>query len=172
MKSANLEYVILAGSLLSRTKTLGRLAASLCRSLPYLVDTGSSPRPRAGGRRVQLPGEAAFDSRSRRLRTYELRASTRRERVRCAARLHAYAHTDCLCPHACTPEPSPLLTVILRVLAWRSGRVRQVPLSSTSFWRGLYFTVQIHLCALSVHCYVIATFCVLAWVVLAVYIVD
>ena len=106
MVSANLEYVILAGSLLSRTKRLWPLAASLRYSL-CLADTGSSPRPRAGGRRVQLPGEAAFESRSRRSRTYELRASTRRKRVRCAARLHAQH----LCPRARTPLvlPSPLM---------------------------------------------------------------
>ena len=36
----------------------------LLRSL-YPADTGSSPQPRAGGRRVQLPCGAAFDSRMR-----------------------------------------------------------------------------------------------------------
>jgi hypothetical protein len=43
------------------------------------------------------------------------------------------------------------LTVILRLLTWRAGRVRQGPISSTSFWRGLHFTVQKHLGEL-LHC--------------------
>ena len=50
---------------------------------------------------------------------------------------------------ACHPVPSPipftLLTVILRVLPWRPGCVRQGPFSHTSFWRGLYFPVQFRL---------------------------
>ena len=49
----------------------------------YPVDTRSNPQPRAGGRRVQLPGGAAFDSRSRRSRDDE-KCSTRREKVRAA----------------------------------------------------------------------------------------
>ena len=33
----------------------------------------------------------------------------------------------------------------LRVLAWRPGRVWQVPFLRASFWRGLYFPIQMHL---------------------------
>jgi hypothetical protein len=93
--SAILEYVILAGSSLSRTKTLGRLAASLRYSLS-LVDTGSSPRPRAGGRRVQLPGE---------LRSTPALAgrATTRSWVRRGAR-------GCAAPHTCTRTRTRLIT--------------------------------------------------------------
>ena len=52
---------------LPRTNPLGQTQRRSCveRTLS-LADTGSSPRPRAGGRRVQLLGEAVFRSRSRR----------------------------------------------------------------------------------------------------------
>ena len=56
----------------------------------------------------------------------------------------------CCCLHAhdvcALPSRDPVhLTVILRLLPWRGGRVRQEPISSTSFWRGLHFPVQKHL---------------------------
>ena len=67
---------------------------------------------------------------------------------------HAFAHLLRLCPrahaHRSPPVPSSSLTMILRVPAWRPGRVRQVPILRASFWRGrLYFAVQIHLRSLS-----------------------
>ena len=37
-----------------------------------------------------------------------------------------------------------LLTVFLRMPAWRPGRVQQVPFLRASFWRGLYLPVQTH----------------------------
>ena len=102
----------MTGSSLCRTRTLANLLhrehAALCSLYP--ADTRSSPQPRAGGRRVQLPGGAAFDSRSRRSRNYELLDPTRREGVRCAARLHTRTHHLCL--HARTPIPLSSLTVI------------------------------------------------------------
>ena len=102
----------MTGSSLCRTRTLANLLhrehAALCSLYP--ADTRSSPQPRAGGHRVQLPGGAAFDSRSRRSRNYELLDPTRREGVRCAARLHTRTHHLCL--HAHTPIPLSSLTAI------------------------------------------------------------
>ena len=89
-------------------KDLGDSLHPCAYSLPRW--TRSSPQPRAGGRWVQLPGGAAFDSRSRRSRNYELLDPTRREGVRCAARLHA--RTQHLCLHARTPIPLSSLTII------------------------------------------------------------
>ena len=51
------------------------------------------------------------------------------------------------CARACalqSRDPVPL-SVILRLLPWRGGHVRQEPISSTSFWQGRYFPVQKHL---------------------------
>jgi hypothetical protein len=37
-----------------------------------------------------------------------------------------------------------MLTVVLCVLAWRPGRVQQVPFLRASFWQGLSLPVQIY----------------------------
>ena len=95
-----------------------------------------------GCRRVQLPGGAAFDSRSCRSRDYELRASTTRESVRCATSLHVHAHVITSAHvHAHTPCHSHT-DCDLRVPAWRPGRVQQGPFSRAPFWRGLFFPEQ------------------------------
>ena len=60
-----------------------------------------------------------------------------------------------LVPYRMSTTHMPLSTIphtdsmILRVPAWRPGRVRQVPILRASLWRGLYFAVQIHLRSLS-----------------------
>ena len=91
------------------------------------------------------PGRGWFDSCMH-------RPTTRRERVRSVPRLHMRSHTCCASAHVhahrSPPVPSSSLTMILRVPAW-PDRVRQVPILRASFWRGLYFAVQIHLRSLS-----------------------
>ena len=73
-------------------------------------------------------------------------------RQRAAVRAAAHAHACASQSH----DPVPL-NVILRLLPWRGGRIRQEPISSTSFWQGLYFAVQkdlddsLHRCAYSLY---------------------
>ena len=99
MTSAIFECVILQGSSLPRTKALGQLAAPLRMLSP--VDTGSSPQPCAGGRRVQLPGGAgSIPACTGQLQVQSRRLSTQAERVRCAACLHARMHISCAHAHA------------------------------------------------------------------------
>ena len=117
----NLEYVILAGSSLSRTKNLGD---SLHHSLAYSLPRGHRVQPSAlcWGSPGSTPGRGWFDSRRYRPTTSPVTAVVD-ARLRGCAALHA-------CTHACTsrlrthmPVPLSSLTMNLRVHAWRPGRV-------------------------------------------------
>ena len=105
---ANLEPVISTGSALSRTKTLGRVAASLRAYTLSPADTRLSPQ--------HWLGAAGCNSRAGLVRftlaqaDYEL-GHEGHDRVRCAARLHARMHTpDHLCPRAVAHTRSIIIT--------------------------------------------------------------
>ena len=132
------------------------LGGSLHRSSLYLVDTGS--RPQASCLRV-----AGFEARARahiclldsrscgRLVIEEARGGA------LAARSHCLTLTPACMSISPGAEPMVLhathLIVNLRALAWRSGRVWQVPFLSLSFWRGLYLPVQMHLRTAGMFCF-------------------
>jgi len=63
--------------------------------------------------------------------------------VRVAHRMHMTAiPSACVHPKAESTTIVIMLTVIMCLLAGCLGRVRQVPWSRASFWRGLYFPIQ------------------------------
>ena len=140
MTSAILEYVILAGSSLSRTKTLGQLAASL-RILSTLRTQGpalslvlrvAGCNSRAGLVRFPL---AQAD--------YELGyVGNERYAWRIEPSPPFNPHAPATRNIAMSVASSTLLTVFLRMPAWRPGRVQQVPFLRASFWRGLYLQTQ------------------------------
>ena len=128
------------------------LSASFCRGLHFPVQKhlgNSLHRCACSPLRTQGPalslvlGVAGFNSRAGLVRFPHVQANYKsshggcRRRLRGCAALHA-------CTHACTspapthmPVPSSSLTMNLRVLVWRPGRVWQMPFLRASFWQGL-----------------------------------
>jgi hypothetical protein len=148
--SAIPEYVILEGSSLARTKTLGptrcitalhaaggwfgrESSVIIDRRLPVRASGSSSPTTAA--RATVLVTSVCADEAEGKHGVLNPRLSYPRA-LSYEHHTHAIIHTD-----------SVILR--LRVPAWRPGRVRQVPILRASFWRGLYFAVQIHLRSLS-----------------------
>ena len=85
--------------------------------------TRSSPQPRAGGRRVQLPGGAAFDSRMYRPTMSSVTVAVD-ARLRGCAALHT-------CTHACTSPlpthmPAPSLSLTMNARARLAPRLRVI----------------------------------------------
>ena len=145
MTGANLESVILQGSLLPRTNLLGQVGIAVHTLSP--ADTRLSPQ--------HWLGTAGCNSRAGLVRftlaqaDYELgHGGNERFALGALNPRPSYPHAHHTHhSHESSAASSALLTAILRMPAWRPGGVQQVPLACASFWLGLHCPVQI--CA---HC--------------------
>ena len=96
----------------------------------------------------------------------EGRASSRRAEVRLNATPISIIPSTCMRTTAMrTVIHFIVLTVVLRVTAWRPGRVQQESFSCASFWQGIYFPVQI--CVCTVLCTSVPS-CNAAWCIMRV----